>query len=240
MNITVFELQIGVFLKEDVSIEDATRQITFLIDKCLMENQRGKYSEFHKSLDFKNYCYDSLFPLEQDRVYKKEKEYSFRIRTVDPSLADFFKKELPQTETLVLKGIRSKCNIIPKKKIKKIYSITPLLVKTEDGYWKNNFSFTKFREKIYSNIFRKYLFFTKTSEDHFIKENSTIDLFSNILFKNKVPVKVKYKNSHLLGDKVDIEVNLDSASQELAYFILGVGLGEMNSRGFGFFNAHFF
>ena len=39
-----------------------------------------------------------------------------------------------------------------------------------------------------------------------------------------------------LGDKVRLAVLDDEKSQEMAYLSLGVGLGEMNSRGAGFVN----
>ena len=44
------------------------------------------------------------------------------------------------------------------------------------------------------------------------------------------------KNIKLLGDKVRLAVLDDEKSQEMAYLSLGVGLGEMNSRGAGFVN----
>ena len=60
--------------------------------------------------------------------------------------------------------------------------------------------------------------------------------YSTIEFLNKTPVPMKYKNIKLLGDKVRLAVLDDEKSQEMAYLSLGVGLGEMNSRGAGFVN----
>ena len=51
-----------------------------------------------------------------------------------------------------------------------------------------------------------------------------------------MPVKIPYKNIHLLGDKIDLEIANNEMAQKLAYFALGVGLGENNSRSCGFVN----
>ena len=47
---------------------------------------------------------------------------------------------------------------------------------------------------------------------------------------------MQYKNVRLLGDKIRLSILDDKLSQTLAYFALGVGIGEMNSRGAGFLN----
>ena len=60
--------------------------------------------------------------------------------------------------------------------------------------------------------------------------------FDQLFIINKTPVPMKYKNIKLLGDKVRLAVLDDEKSQEMAYLSLGVGLGEMNSRGAGFVN----
>lgn len=51
-----------------------------------------------------------------------------------------------------------------------------------------------------------------------------------------MPVPAVYKNVKLLGDKIRLSVADNEAAQNLAYMSLGTGLGEMNSRGFGFIN----
>ena len=43
-----------------------------------------------------------------------------------------------------------------------------------------------------------------------------------------------------IGDKLSLQIADDEKSQKLAYFILGVGLCELNSRGAGFCNFRWF
>ena len=65
-------------------------------------------------------------------------------------------------------------------------------------------------------------------------------LYTNITFLNRHPISCKYKRISLLGDKLSLQIADDEKSQKLAYFILGVGLCELNSRGAGFCNFRWF
>ena len=51
--------------------------------------------------------------------------------------------------------------------IKKIYTLTPIVMKTENGYWKNNLSLNDFEERLKINLIKKYniLFSCKLDED---------------------------------------------------------------------------
>ena len=53
---------------------------------------------------------------------------------------------------------------------------------------------------------------------------------------NKKPVKFRYKGITLLGDKFDLKIADNKKAQELAYFLIGTGICEMNSRGAGYCN----
>ncbi len=109
------ELQVKVFLLEDIKLEDTLEQICRLIDKLLVKDD--KYSRFHNENKFKNYSFNMLYPLEENRVYKKENIYTFILRTVDDDLVDYFMKELVNEYTEEIK-VLTKNNKI--KFIKKI------------------------------------------------------------------------------------------------------------------------
>ena len=47
-------------------------------------------------------------------------------------------------------------------------------------------------------------------------------------------IAFKFKNIKLLGDKLELEINMDKRSQELAYFALGVTFSENSAYGAGF------
>lgn len=109
-----------------------------------------------------------------------------------------------------------------------------MIIKAENGYWKNCMTQEEFEQRFIINLVKKINNFKGNIND---KNEINIEKFySTIEFLNKTPVPMKYKNVKLLGDKVRLAVLADEKSQEMAYLSLGVGLGEMNSRGAGFIN----
>ena len=88
-------------------------------------------------------------------------------------------------------------------------------------------SLDEYEERLFSNLVKKYNSFTGEQ----IEED--FPLYTNITFLNRHPISCKYKRISLLGDKLSLQIADDEKSQKLAYFILGVGLCELNSRGGG-------
>lgn len=227
MNKTI-ELAIKVFLKDDIKFEDCLATITDLVDKALSKNK--KYLEFHKENKFKFYSFDMLYPLSIDKVYKKDNIYTFRLRSIDPELIKYLVSSLENEYTDTLKVLTIFKKLIPKKQIVKLYSITPVIIKFDEGYWKTHTTIDEVKRRIKENIIKKYnsYYNTKIDED--------FELFKSIELKNKLPVKVNYKEVGLLGDKFEFMINEDKTAQDLVNFAVAVGLGEMNARGLGFTN----
>ena len=222
----VFEILLKVYLLKDIDVYESQNNILKLIDNTL-----GKTEEtlnFHNKNDFKNYCFNSFYPLEKDGVYKNGNIYTVIIRTVDRNLAIYFNNKLPYSYTPFIKALTSEIRIVPARKIRKIYSITPLVIKNDNGYWKNALEINDFERRIKENLIKKYNnIFNKNIDENF-------KLYKSIEFKNRVPISISYKEKKLLGDKITLEIVEDDISQELAYMALGTGIGEMNARGMGF------
>lgn len=225
----VFEISILVFLINDIDSKDAFSKIGEFIDSGISKNP--ELLELHNKNTYKNYCFCSLYPLEQDKVYKSGKNYTIRIRTVNYKLAEFFNKELVNHFNQNIKALTSKIRILPKKHIEKIYSITPLVIKTDEGYWKKNLSFKDFERRLKENLIKKYNLLKNTKID----EN--FQLYTSIEFKNKKPIAINYKGKKILGDKLSIHISDEKIAQELAYMSLGTGILEMNARGAGYMNV---
>ena len=85
--------------------------------------------------------------------------------------------------------------------------------------------------EIFENAIKKYKQFIGNEE---IDEE--FQLYTGITFLNRKPVPVEYKGIRLLGDKLNLKITDNKQAQELAYFLTGVGIGEINSRGMGFCN----
>ena len=225
----VYEISVKVFTLQDFQQEEASSVISGFVDVCLSKDI--KYLEFHNKNCYKGYVIDMPYPLESDGTYKKEKVYTVRIRTINKELMNYLMETLGNTTSEYFKGLTTRVRVIPRKHISKIYSITPVLMKLgEGGYWKSNIPFEQYEYLLKTNLIKKYNTFMNTKVDE------DFQLYTNIQKLNRVPIKIKFKNIALLGDKFDIEIADNEMAQELAYLALATGIGENNSRGCGFVN----
>ena len=227
-NIQVFEHVLKVYLLKDIENKNALESIAKLIDKSLAKDP--ELYKFHETNQFKNYCFNSFYKLEADGIYREGRVYSVIIRTVDKKLSEYFLDNLADESTEEIKALTIDRRIIKRRHIEKIYSITPLILKTEKGYWRNSLSLKDFERLVVTNLIKKYnlCFDTKLDED--------FEFFTMLEFDNKKPISTAYKNINLIGDKVTIYLAENDRAQELAYFSLGSGAGENNARGYGFLN----
>jgi CRISPR-associated endoribonuclease Cas6 len=224
----VFEIKVKLFILKDIKLEEVQSKISAFIDMGLSKN--SDYLEFHKENSFKNYCFDSLYPIEVDKLYKATKIYTLTIRTINDKLADFFYRRIANEYDSNIKGLTAEIRIIPKKHFEKIYSITPMLIKNDCGYWKGKITLDEFERRLKENLIKKYnsIANEKIDED--------FQLYTSIEFKNRKPISTSYKEIKLLGDKISINISDDRRAQDLAYMSLGTGIAEMNPRGYGFVN----
>lgn len=224
----VYEIKLKVYTLIDINVEDAQNEVCKLIDSALIKNT--DFLEFHKKNEFKNYCFDSLYPIEESKIYQKDKIYSVKVRTINRRLAKYLNDNLSKEYSDKLKSLTTEIRIVPKKIIEKIYSITPVILKDSSGYWKENLRLDDFERRLKENLIKKYNQINETKVD----EN--FDLYTSIEFKNKKPCKIKYKNINLLGDKISLNISDNKTAQNIAYMSLGTGILEFNSRGGGFVN----
>ena len=228
MKCTVLEMDVKVYLSKNINSNESNGSICELIDGTLAKD--NKYLDLHKDTKFKNYCFNNFYPMEEDYIYKEGKIYTFKIRSIDKDLVRYLEKNMKNAYTDEIKVLSITSRVVPKKHIDKVFSITPLIFKFEDGYWRNSHSVRDIEDRIIGNLKKKYKQYSG------IDLPAYIDIFNVMKLKNKKPLPTKYKDVCLLGDKIEFKVSNNPTAQELLYFSLGVGLGEMNSRGFGFMN----
>lgn len=224
----VYEITLKVYLLKSINVEEAQQKIAELIDKSLAKN--SEFLDLHNKNIFKNYCFNSFYPIDKSGIYKVDNVYTVKLRTISKELGQYLNNVLSNEYTDYIKGLVTDIRIIPKKHIEKIYSITPLILKNDDGYWKNFLSFEEFEKRIKENLIKKYNLINNEKLD----EN--FDLYTFIEIKNKKPIATSYKGKRILGDKINIVISDDIRAQKLAYMALGTGVGEMNARGQGFVN----
>jgi len=222
----VYNLSTKVYLLDDIYLNKMQQSIAKVVDLALAKSE--KYLQFHNSIGYKFYCFNGLYPLDKDEIYKQDNIYTFQLRTIDIELAKYLMNEIKDIITEDIKVLKCDLKIIPKKHIDKIFSITPLVIKSDKGYWREYMSLKEFEERIKINLIKKYNKFTGEKID----EN--FEFYKAIEFKNRKPISVDYKNIKLLGDKIQLTIADDEISQKIAYMALGTGILENNGRGMGF------
>lgn len=224
----VYIVRISIFVIRDIPVQKIQAELTALLDSGLGATPR--FAELHKENKYKYYCYDSLFPIEKDKVYKKNKIYTLTIRTLDVRLAKYFYEYVVNAYTDKLKCLTAQARILPKKHIDVLYTLTPAILKCDSGYWKDEMTIEQYEERLKVNLIKKW------NDFHGEKIDEDFELFTGVEFLSKCPVASSYKGIKLLGDKIRMHVAENEMAQKLAYMALGTGVLEMNSRGFGFVN----
>ena len=92
-----------------------------------------------------------------------------------------------------------------------------------------------FEQRLFSNAVKKYKQYTGE------EVNEDFQWYTQITFLNKKPIALSYdsKKITLLGDKINLKIADNKQAKELTYFMLGAGLGELNSRGAGTCNYRY-
>lgn len=224
--VNVMQIRIRIYLLNDIPASKMLAETAAFLDKQLVQDK--EFAKLHSMNQFKNYCYDSLYPVEPDKIYHKDKIYTLTIRTIDRALACFFEKRAVNGYTETMKALTAEVRLIPRKQIDLIWSLTPVILKCENGYWRDSLSIEQYEERLKINLLKKWKqFYGEKLEEDF-------ELFIGIEFLNKMPIAVEYKGIRLLGDKPRLHIAENETAQELAQMAVGGGLGEMNARGMGF------
>lgn len=234
MNVT--EINIKVYTLQDITIEEALEDLSKLMDKSFYKNEELK--SFHEENIMKNYCFNSLYPLDvRTKIYKKGCIYNFQLRCVGSELKNHFLKFLCNEYTSKIKVLVCQSKNIPKKPIDRIYSITPVIVKMPGSqktvYWRNEYTEEDFFEYIRTSSIKKYEVLTGETVDKNLK------FFSYARIDNKKPIAAEFKDKKILGDKVTLTLETNSDAQNIAYMLLGTGTADMCPRGYGFMNYQY-
>jgi CRISPR-associated endoribonuclease Cas6 len=203
--------------------------ITSFIDKALCTTD--DMINFHfEDISFKNYTYTGFSEISSDKLYKAGNIYSFRLRCIGDNIKQHFMDKLPDTSTTYIKGLVCTCKTIPQGYISKLYSITPVIISNDNGYWKNTISINEFERLLFENSIKKYNAITNSK----LEEN--FQLYDALKFINRKPIATHYKGKTLLCDKLELIINSDKRAQDISYMLLGTGICNRNSRGYGYMN----
>lgn len=225
--VSIYEISVKVFLLEELHAKRASTSIPYFVDSILIQD--AVYQDFHMENKLKGYTTDLLYPMEKDGVYKRHKVYTFRLRTLDKKLAQYLLNRVSNHTIKEMKGLVSEIRVIKKGLFEKLYTITPVIVKTQEHcYWKECLSLEEYEEQLKKNLWKKYRYFTGKEPDE------SLQIWDSLVFKNQGVIPFPYKNITLPGDKLELYISSNAQAQEIAYMMLATGMGDLNSRGASF------
>lgn len=225
----IVEYNIKVYNLKDVGLSEIGEALGRLLNETLCKDQRGV--DLHYNNSFKGFVYNYLYPLETEKIYKEGKVYSFQCRVMNKLVEEIFDKYLETYQNKAFKVLTTEKKAIRLDRvIERVFSTTPILLKNDFGYWKDQMDFSDYQSRLIENMIKKYN--SVTSET--VKTHS---VFSSIKFDNLKPIATDYKGKTLLGDKLTLKINPDDLSQKIIFVNLAFGLGENNAMlGTGFIN----
>lgn len=223
-----YELKIKVKLSQDMNFIEVPYNIGVFINNSMLKSALLK--KFHEEKFYK-YVYDTFYPIEKERVYKKDKVYSFRLRSMNIQLLNKMAMAIYNHDYNNIKAIDVDLKVHEVDKINEIYTLKPAIVTIDSKPWlKENCSIDLLMERLNNNLEKKL---NQIGEECGVRDTGMF--ISEMEILNRFPMKYSYKSINLLGNKVKIKVNQDEFSQKKALIAIALGLGEKGSSlGAGF------
>lgn len=218
-----YEAKVFIKINKDTQKDRMHEAISNYINFSILGDSR--LSRVHKLNCFKYYTFSLPSPIEKEGVYKEGRIYSFNIRSISSELVIRMAHTLARgCDSFSLEGSTYKCYRF--KAIDSLVSLTPIIITKQDGRYLAPEDSDSIVSSITNNIARKYkAYYGSENETNFIESFS---------IKNSRLIQIPYKNTVLMGNKLEIKVKEDKESQEMALFAAAVGLGEKNSLGAGY------
>jgi len=227
----IYEFVHTIVLKQELNYLDSFQVISKYLNRSMIGDDYLK--EVHTNHQQNIYNFSGLYPVEKNVPYQKGRVYIFRVRSLDRIFLEKIKEQIKQTKDPYFQSIA--WELIEKKegKIKELVSITPVVLTTQKGYLLPEENPLDFVEKrLRALLEQKY--------KQFFDQSIDIKTFANgLTLMSRAPIKIPYKNIHILGHKFRIQVETSKEAQLAANLALATGLGEKTSIGFGFAIANY-
>lgn len=227
-----YELTSTCYLTKDIVFSEANETIGKKINRSMVLDESLK--ENHEKNMYKHYVYNSFYPLEIKKTYKSGRIYVMKLRSLDNGFISKMSNLITRTLGDDFKVIAVEQRTIKQRHITELYTVTPALITVNNRYWQIGDNFMLLQDRFQMNLEKKY--------KAFYGEEINIDhsFIQSIEILNKKPVVLKYKNTHMLGNKFRITINDDELSQKLAFVAEATGIGEKgSSMGMGYCNAQY-
>lgn len=225
-----FEIIATVLLKQDLPYQNCQEEIGKLISYSMLRDEQLK--DLHEQPVYKYYAFDSLFPIEKDGIYKKNKIYVFHMRMIQDDFSKKIKHCLSKLENDQFRVIATELRTFSPRFINYLYTVTPSIVTRDGGPFKPDGDLAFLKNRLEVNAEKKY----KTL---YGRDLESRDFIERIVVLSKSPTVTRYKGMRYLGLKLQVYVRSDENAQKLAALVAVAGLGEKSSSlGAGFCLIH--
>ena len=222
MNHKYYELVITLTMQRDIEMPRAYETFSRMISFAMLGDEGLK--ALHGQNQIRSYTFCLPCPLEPDKIYKKNRLYVMKIRSLDLEFALKMKALLPKSQP----GIAAtELRTHSYRYISALKSVTPVAATLENRSWTPEDGIILLMQRCHSNAVRKYnaVFGELDAPENFMESIEVL---------NRKPIKIPYKSNSILGSKIRIGVRGDEVSQRIAFAALGGGVLEKNALGFGY------
>lgn len=80
--------------------------------------------------------------------------YQYRIRSVDENFVNYILDGFSNYNDKVFKNLTVDVRIIPKSPISKLFTLNPVIIKNDFGYWKEKLALEEFEKRITDNLIK--------------------------------------------------------------------------------------
>ncbi len=223
------EILVTLQLHEDIPVVEVQSALSELVNSSMLFNAELK--ELHHRNEFKQYTFCLPYPLEPDRLYRRGRLYCFHLRTTSLKLALAFRQCLPQAKGLA-KVVSVELKNYEQRLISELTTLTPVVCTVDNRCWLPENGLPLLAERLQGNALKK----CKQLDPVFAMPEGEDFFFEHIQMKNHKPIKINYKRKEttLLGHKLHLSIKPHPWAQQLAFTVLGEGLLEKNTLGFGY------
>lgn len=226
-----YKLKIDVKMKRCIDFKHSLDEISKLINAAMYLDKDMQI--LHTKTNFKYYTFSNLYPATINEDYQANKVYSFNLHTLNREFFFKIRGKLFEVNNDMFEVIGVQVSVIKQTYINAIETVTPAIavmgkVDNHIKHWNmSEHGFPIIKSRILSNTKNKYeKFYDKKLPDDF-------DFIRSLQLHRDKPSVYYYKGAKMLCHKFTLHIKEDFISQEMAFLILGSGLLEKTSIGFG-------
>ena len=147
------EIKVFIKMNEDIKSDEMYSVLSKYINKSLLNDSKMK--RVHETNCFKFYTFGLPYPIEKEKIYKKDKLYAFNVRSISREVIMRIGRVLERNcNEFTLEGKDFKSYVFDK--IEKIISLTPVVVTRKDQkYWTKECGTDELCKQLSSNAEKK-------------------------------------------------------------------------------------